>query len=88
MFVRVTTAGVEAALAGWVMTTPGGLSVTRAEVASPLRVTCCGPPTASLGITTVPVWPPGSRGWNATSNEQLIPGSSRACAQEFFAGSR
>ena len=70
------------------MTTAGALRVTMAAVACPVSLTSCGPPTASLGITTLPVCPPGARGLNATSKEQVMPGSSRAWAQVFLAGSR
>src|ERR1700719_1553179 len=88
LLVRVTIAGAGGALAGWWITTAGGLRLTSEAVPRPVRVTSWAPPIASLGITTLPVWPPGARGWKATSKEQLVPGSSRAWTQEFFAGLR
>src|SRR6266568_3670420 len=89
LFVSVTVAGVAGPLRGWLITSAGGLSVTRAAVASPLRVINCWPPTASLGTTTVPMWVPRvARGWNATSKLQVVPGSRRAWAQVFLRGSR
>src|SRR5207245_7595083 len=55
LFVIVTIAGAGVPLIGWLITTAGGLNVTTAAVACPMSVTSCGPPTASLGITTLPV---------------------------------